>query len=104
MWARSYRRPIYITENGIADGSGTKRRAFLDDHLRWLATAMKAGADVRGYFHWSLTDNFEWADGFGPRFGLYRVDYPTQERTLTDGGRLFSDIAGANALRGRLPE
>ena len=98
MWVKSYRKPIYITENGISDNKGNMRRPFLRDHLVWLARAMQAGADVRGYFHWSLMDNFEWVEGFWPRFGLYRVIYATQERTLTDGGQYFSEVAGSNRI------
>jgi beta-glucosidase len=100
MTLKSYHLPVYITENGIADAADKKRSAFLRDHLGQMGKAMAAGADVRGYFHWSLMDNFEWAEGFAPRFGLYRVDYQTQNRTLTSAGRLFSEVATS----GRLPK
>ncbi|MFI2189265.1 GH1 family beta-glucosidase [Streptomyces sioyaensis] len=75
--------PVVITENGCAyqgieDG---ERIAFLDGHLRALHAAMDAGADVRGYFVWSLLDNFEWAEGYARRFGLVHVDYATLQRT-----------------------
>lgn len=75
--------PVVITENGcsyegIEDG---ERIAFLDGHLRALHAAMASGVDVRGYFVWSLTDNFEWAEGYARRFGLVHVDYATLERT-----------------------
>ncbi|MBI5549355.1 MAG: family 1 glycosylhydrolase [Deltaproteobacteria bacterium] len=80
---KAYGVPLYITENGLADESGERRSAFLYDHLKVLATAMRGGADVRGYFHWSLLDNFEWLEGLGPRFGLYRVDFQTLARTAT---------------------
>ncbi|GAA2688994.1 GH1 family beta-glucosidase [Streptomyces lunalinharesii] len=75
--------PVMITENGCAyDGiEDPERIAFLDGHLRALRTAMDAGVDVRGYFVWSLLDNFEWAEGFGQRFGLVHVDYTTLRRT-----------------------
>jgi beta-glucosidase len=82
--------PIYITENGCAypdevDGDGKvddqPRIAFIGGHLDALARAMADGVDVRGYFHWSLLDNFEWARGYAPRFGLVHVDYTTQVRT-----------------------
>lgn len=75
-----YRLPIYITENGIADRLDEKRADFIDSHLREVFLAQRNGIDVRGYFHWSLLDNFEWVKGFAPRFGLYEVDYLTQER------------------------
>ena len=62
--------PVYITENGIADAADTKRAQYLFDHLATLQQAIADGvADVRGYFHWSLTDNFEWSSGYYPRFG-----------------------------------
>jgi beta-glucosidase len=75
------RLPLYVTENGLADAGGARRGAFLRDHLWAIARALREGVDVRGYFHWSLIDNFEWADGFAPRFGLYRVDYSTLQRS-----------------------
>jgi beta-glucosidase len=78
--------PVYITENGCAypDQPGVPddaRIAFLESHLAALRRAMADGVDVRGYFHWSLLDNFEWARGYAPRFGLVHVDYETQVRT-----------------------
>jgi len=56
--------------------------------------------DVRGYYHWSIYDNFEWALGFGPRFGLYTVDFGTYARTPTEGATLLGDVAGARAVTG----
>ncbi|MFJ4711801.1 GH1 family beta-glucosidase [Streptomyces sp. NPDC088785] len=75
--------PLVVTENGCAyDGLDDQDRiAFLDGHLRALHRAIESGADVRGYFVWSLMDNFEWAEGFTKRFGLVHVDYATQRRT-----------------------
>jgi beta-glucosidase len=67
--------PIVVTENGIADASDRMRPDFLRRSLAALDRARAAGADVRGYFHWSLYDNFEWADGHLGRFGLYAVDF-----------------------------
>jgi beta-glucosidase/6-phospho-beta-glucosidase/beta-galactosidase len=71
--AASYGRPIYITENGLADADDDKRPAYLVQHLAVLEQAIADGVDVRGYFHWSLMDNFEWASGYFPKFGLYSV-------------------------------
>jgi beta-glucosidase len=88
-----YGRPIYVTENGLADRAGARRGAFLKDHLAAVAAAVREGIDVRGYFHWSLLDNFEWAEGFEPRFGLYRVDYATFERTPAPGADVFAELA-----------
>lgn len=84
--------PVYVTENGIADASDAQRRPFLTRHLAQVAEAMSAGVDVRGYFHWSLLDNFEWAEGYAPRFGLIEVDYATQERRVRESARLYSRI------------
>ena len=78
--------PVYITENGCSfDGTHDPERIdFLERHLHALRAAMDAGVDVRGYFVWSLLDNFEWSAGYGPRFGLVHVDYETQRRTPKD--------------------
>ncbi len=76
-----YRKPILVTENGIADARDDRRPGYLSAHVEAVQRARTAGADVRGYFHWALTDNFEWHEGYDPRFGLYAVDYATQERT-----------------------
>jgi beta-glucosidase len=75
--------PVVITENGCSyEGLDDQERiAFLDGHVRALHRAWEAGVDVRGYFVWSLLDNFEWAEGYARRFGLVHVDYDTLERT-----------------------
>jgi beta-glucosidase len=101
--------PLVITENGAVYGDtpmhdglvhDTRRSTFLLDHLRAVEAAMEGGAEVRGYFYWSLLDNFEWALGYRPRFGLTYVDYLTGERTIKDSGRMYAEIART----GRLPE
>src|SRR3954471_23943396 len=73
--------PMYVTENGAVYDDDTLRVAYLDAYLGAVGRAVAEGADVRGYFVWSLLDNFEWALGFGPRFGLVEVDYSTLERS-----------------------
>jgi beta-glucosidase len=97
-WAR-YHLPIIITENGVADSSDRLRPAYLRSHVYAMALALREGIPVKGYFHWSLMDNFEWTEGFGPRFGLYRVDYATQARVAGAGAaefrRLVAQAAGA---------
>jgi beta-glucosidase len=85
-------KPIYITENGIADDSDTKREKFIKDHLLVLNKAISEGIFVKGYFYWSLIDNFEWAKGFSKRFGLYKVDFKTQERTLRKGSLAYPEM------------
>jgi beta-glucosidase len=97
-WGRRSGVPVYITENGIADAADAKRGAFLVDHLTELGRAIADGVDVRGYFHWSLTDNFEWAEGYAPRFGLFEVDYATQERRPRASARLYAGIARDRAV------
>jgi beta-glucosidase len=73
--------PIYVTENGISENDDTRRVDFYDRHLQALLAAQRAGSDVRGYFAWSLLDNYEWAEGYTPRFGIVHTDYATQTRT-----------------------
>lgn len=85
--------PILITENGTADHEDRFRSEFLIDHLFWIKKALDDQIPVETYCHWSFLDNYEWADGFEPRFGLYEVNYSTLERTLRPSGRLFSQIA-----------
>lgn len=96
--SRRYRLPLYVTENGLADAADTRREAFIRDHLAQLHRAIREGADVRGYLHWSLTDNFEWLEGFGPRFGLVAVDYATQERHVRPSARYYERVCRRNGL------
>jgi beta-glucosidase len=93
--------PVYITENGSAwpdevDADGgihdDERVTYLRGHLAAVADALEAGADIRGYFAWSLMDNFEWAYGYSQRFGLVYVDYETQARTVKDSGHEYALI------------
>ncbi|MFF9689095.1 GH1 family beta-glucosidase [Streptomyces sp. NPDC014623] len=97
---RDYALPTVITENGAAfddtvaaDGSvpDADRTAYLADHIAAVSEARRQGADVRGYFAWSLMDNFEWAYGYDKRFGIVRVDYDTQVRTLKDSAKWYRD-------------
>ncbi|MDK1472032.1 GH1 family beta-glucosidase [Streptomyces sp. 549] len=97
---RDYAVPTVVTENGAAfhdtaDADGrvrdADRTAYLADHLAAVSAARARGADVRGYFAWSLMDNFEWAYGYGKRFGIVRVDYDTQQRTLKDSALWYRD-------------
>jgi beta-glucosidase len=96
---RRYGLPIWVTENGIDDRRGDRRSAFLYAHWRELLGARAAGADVRGYLYWSLLDNFEWLEGWGPRFGLYHVDFATLERTRTPACDFFQSTALSRLLR-----
>jgi beta-glucosidase len=90
--------PLVVSEAGIATDAGARRAENIVRVLEAIARARDEGVDVRGYYHWSLTDNFEWAEGFGPHFGLYRVDYATYARTATDGATVLSAIAKTRTL------
>lgn len=95
-----YKKPIYITENGIADTSDELRKQFIPAALTAVHRAIEAGADVRGYFYWSLLDNFEWDKGFWPRFGLIAIDYATQTRTVRPSALAYAKICKENTLDG----
>jgi beta-glucosidase len=92
--------PVYITENGMAwadevrDGSvnDQQRIDYVRMHLESIAMAREAGVDVRGYFYWSLMDNFEWESGYAKRFGLIHVDYTTQKRTLKHSAHWYRSM------------
>ena len=93
---------ILITENGIAEAAvpDVKRPGFILNHLKAVTAAMLKGAPVRGYLHWALMDNFEWESGFGPRFGLLRVDYtrPDRPRSRTLGAETLAAIIAARSV------
>lgn len=95
---KKYNLPIYITENGLADAKDKKRLDFIKDHLFWIHKAIKKGIDVRGYFHWSLMDNFEWDSGFEPRFGLVEIDYKTLKRKPRSSAEFYAKICENNQL------
>ncbi len=95
---KKYGQPVYVTENGLADAKDEKRAKFIYDHLTAVSHALEDGVDVRGYFHWSLIDNFEWAEGFAPRFGLVEVDYKTQKRTPRPSAFYYERICRTNSL------
>ncbi len=86
-----YHLPIMITENGIATQDDGQRSRFILDHLGALRRAMKHGVPVLGYFYWSLLDNFEWAHGFDPRFGIVEVDYKNQSRKIKESAQVLTE-------------
>ena len=90
--------PLTVTESGIATQVGTRRAEMIVRALEQIDKARKEGADVRGYYHWSIYDNFEWALGYVPRFGLYTVDFDTFKRTPTEGATVFGAIAKAREV------
>lgn len=104
LWER-YRTPIMITENGMAnvdwvslDGHvhDPQRIDYTQRYLLNLHRAIEDGADIRGYFHWSAFDNFEWSEGYQQRFGLIHVDYTNQQRTLKDSAYWYRDVIHSN--------
>jgi len=95
---KKYNKPIYITENGLADKDDAKREKFIKEHLTWIWRAIQEKIDVRGYFHWSLLDNFEWDKGFWPRFGLIEVDYQTMARKIRPSAKIYARICKENQL------
>ncbi|MFN2463620.1 MAG: glycoside hydrolase family 1 protein [Candidatus Dormibacteria bacterium] len=94
----AYRRPIYVTENGVADRADDFRPRALVSHLAEMARAQRDGVDIRGYMHWSSMDNFEWSEGFAMRFGLVEVDFATQKRTPRPSAALYSQVIKRNGL------
>jgi beta-glucosidase len=98
--------PLYVTENGAAfydppeaeDGciEDPLRTAYLEKHIGASGSAIAAGVDLRGYFVWSLLDNFEWSQGYSARFGIVHVDYRTQKRTLKKSARTYAAIIRGN--------
>ena len=90
--------PIVITENGLADRFGKLRTPFLVQHVTALERAIVTGVDVRGHAHWSLMDNFEWAEGYDARFGLFTIEQGTLRRVPTESVGPFKAI-GANIPR-----
>jgi beta-glucosidase len=108
LW-REYRQPMAITENGAAyddsvtaDGAihDADRVGYLHEHLAAVRHAVADGVDVRGYYLWSLLDNFEWAWGYSKRFGIVHVDFATQRRIVKDSGHFYANVARTNALPG----
>ncbi|HRY52384.1 MAG TPA: family 1 glycosylhydrolase [Candidatus Portnoybacteria bacterium] len=95
---KKYRKPIYITEGGLADARDLQRANFIKSQLFYISEALAEGVDVRGYFYWSLLDNFEWDKGFWPRFGLAEIDYKTQERKIRSSAWEYAKICKENKL------
>ncbi|MEX0917319.1 MAG: glycoside hydrolase family 1 protein [Candidatus Paceibacterota bacterium] len=95
---KKYKKPIYITENGLADAKDEKRAKFIRDHLKWVHRGIVEGVDVQGYFYWSLLDNFEWAEGYKMRFGLIEIDFATKERNIRNSAWEFKKIIDTNTL------
>ncbi|HEX7588819.1 MAG TPA: family 1 glycosylhydrolase, partial [Anaerolineae bacterium] len=91
-------KPIYVTENGLFDLGDETQARYLVSHLAQVQRATAAGLPVKGYFYWTLVDNFEWAEGFDARFGLYHLDVPTQTRTPRPSAQVYARIARQNGI------
>jgi len=96
--AARYGKPIFITENGLPDDDDHRRPAFIIDHLSQVWRAIQEGVPVRGYYHWSLVDNFEWVRGWSLKFGLISVDPATQARTLRPSAHLYKEICRTGTI------
>ena len=90
-------KPIIVTENGIADLKDANRAKYIEQYLYALSKAIEDGLDIKGYYYWSLLDNFEWAFGYDMKFGLYEVDFKTQKRTLREGAKVYKKIVQENS-------
>jgi Beta-glucosidase/6-phospho-beta-glucosidase/beta-galactosidase len=99
-----YRAPIFITENGICDEQDTQRARFVYDHLQQIARLNNEGVPVERYYHWTLIDNFELADGESGRFGLAANDFETQKRTIRKSGRFYGEICAKKAVTAEMIE
>ena len=95
---KKYNKPIFITENGLADARDVNREWFIKESLKYVHKAIQEGVYVRGYFYWSFLDNFEWDKGFWPRFGLVEIDYKTMERKIRPSARAYAEICKDNSL------
>ena len=85
-------KPIYVTENGVADRGNNIREIFIKRYLYALNKGINDGLDIRGYFYWTLMDNFEWAEGYKMKFGLYEIDFETQTRIFRESSSLFAKM------------
>lgn len=95
---KKYNLPVYVTENGLADKGDQYRSWYIQEVLDNVHRAIEEGIDVKGYFHWSLVDNFEWSHGFAPRFGLFETNYQTFERLPRASAQFYADICKNNRI------
>ncbi|XKT74397.1 MAG: glycoside hydrolase family 1 protein [Patescibacteria group bacterium UBA2163] len=95
---KKYTVPVYVTEHGLADAEDTYRAWFIEESLKGVEQAINEGVDVRGYMHWSLLDNYEWAEGYTMRFGLVHVDHEgDRERTIRESAKRYAEIIAKHA-------
>lgn len=95
---KTYGVPVIISENGICTADDEQRWRFIKSHLQSVHRAIETGVPVAGYLYWSLLDNFEWAEGFKPRFGLIEIDYKTQARTVRESAKRYAEVCRTGSL------
>ena len=95
---KKYKLPVIVSENGTCTNDDNERWEYIQSHLKSVHMAMEQGVNVTGYLYWSLMDNFEWAQGFAPRFGLIDVDYKTQQRTVRDSAKKYAQVCKTGVL------
>ena len=98
MMLAKYNKPLFVSEGGVADAADSMRAEYIQLQVLGTWRAIQAGADVRGHMYWSLLDNYEWALGFGMRFGLIAVNYDTLERTVRPSAYVYKQICETNAV------
>jgi beta-glucosidase len=98
MRLKSYGKPIYVTENGVPDYDDDVRPRFIATHLAEAWRAIQDGADLRGFYHWTLVDNFEWCEAYSMKFGLFDIDTETGARTPKTSAGVYERIAHANGV------
>jgi beta-glucosidase len=97
-WASQFRLPIYVTENGVEDSTDSMRPSYIAQHLHRVWREANFNPQVKGYFHWSQVDNFEWERGWSQRFGLWGLDTETQKRTRRRSADLYASICKENGI------
>ncbi|MCK5415863.1 glycoside hydrolase family 1 protein [Candidatus Parcubacteria bacterium] len=94
-----FNKPVIILENGIPDANDKKRADFIRNHLFYIHKAIQEGVDVKGYFYWSLLDNFEWLAGWSPKFGLVKINSETGNREIKESALVYKEICESNILK-----
>jgi len=103
-WAQAYGKPMLILENGVEDTDDTLRPRYLLEHLHKIWRQVNENVQIKGYFHWSLVDNFEWERGWTQRFGLWGLNPDTQIRTRRPSVDLYAAICKENAISSAMVE
>ena len=95
---KKYKKPVIVSENGICTNNDEERWEYIQEHLKAVHDAIEQGVEVKGYLYWSFMDNFEWAEGFTPRFGLIDIDYKTQQRTIRESAKKYAHVCQTGIL------